>query len=70
MFGHVKRMNEAKFVKGVYGSETEEQNRSERDDRRDLEHAVIECQNWEKWKLFCHSHPVEGVPRSGSRHRR
>ncbi len=34
---------------------------------RNLEHARRECQDRERWKLFCHGHPLVGAPRS--RHR-
>ncbi len=34
---------------------------------RNLEQARRECQDRERWKLFCHGHPLVGAPRS--RHR-
>ncbi len=34
---------------------------------RNLEQARRECQDREKWKLFCHGHPLVGAPRSRRR---
>ncbi len=31
---------------------------------RNLEQARRECQDRERWKLFCHGHPLVGAPRS------
>ncbi len=31
---------------------------------RNLEQARRECQNRERWKLFCRGHPLVGAPRS------
>ncbi len=31
---------------------------------RNLEQAMGECQDRERWKLFCRGHPLVGVPRS------
>ncbi len=31
---------------------------------RNLEEARRECQDRERWKLFCHGHPLVGAPRS------
>ncbi len=31
---------------------------------RDLEQARRECQDRERWKLFCRGHPLVGAPRS------
>ncbi len=31
---------------------------------RNLEQAKGECQDRERWKLFCRSHPLVGAPRS------
>ncbi len=31
---------------------------------RNLEHARRECQDRERWKLFCRGHPLVGDPRS------
>ncbi len=31
---------------------------------RNLEQARRECQDRERWKLFCRGHPVVGAPRS------
>ncbi len=31
---------------------------------RNLEQARRECQDRERWKLFCHGHPLVGTPRS------
>jgi len=42
----------------------------ERDDRRGLDHAVRECRNRERWRLFCRGHPLEGIPQRGTRHQR
>ncbi len=34
---------------------------------RSLEQARGECQNRERWKLFCRGHPLVGAPRSRRR---
>ncbi len=34
---------------------------------RNLEQARRECQDRERWKLFCHGHPLVGAPRSRRR---
>ncbi len=34
---------------------------------RNLEQARRECQDRERWKLFCHGHPLVGAPRSRCR---
>ncbi len=34
---------------------------------RNLEQARRECQDRERWKLFCRGHPVVGAPRSRCR---
>ncbi len=34
---------------------------------RNLEQARGECQDRERWKLFCHGHPLVGAPRSRRR---
>ncbi len=31
---------------------------------RNLDQARRECQDRERWKLFCHDHPLVGAPRS------
>ncbi len=31
---------------------------------RNLEQARRKCQDRERWKLFCHGHPLVGAPRS------
>ncbi len=31
---------------------------------RNLEQVRGECQDRERWKLFCHGHPLVGAPRS------
>ncbi len=31
---------------------------------RNLEQAMGECQDRERWKLFCRDHPLVGAPRS------
>ncbi len=31
---------------------------------RNLEQVRRECQDRERWKLFCHGHPLVGAPRS------
>ncbi len=31
---------------------------------RNFEQARRECQDRERWKLFCHGHPLVGAPRS------
>ncbi len=31
---------------------------------RNLEQSRRECQDRERWKLFCHGHPLVGAPRS------
>ncbi len=38
----------------------------ERDEEslRNLEQARRECQDRERWKLFCRGHPLVGAPRS------
>ncbi len=35
---------------------------------RSLEQARLECQNRERWKLFCCGHPLVEAPRSRRRH--
>ncbi len=34
---------------------------------RNLEQATRECQDRERWKLFCRGHPLVGAPRSRCR---
>ncbi len=38
----------------------------EREERRlrGMVNARVECMDRSKWTLFCHGHPLEGVPRS------
>ncbi len=36
---------------------------------RNLEQARRECQDRERWKLFCHGHPLVGAPRSRLRNK-
>ncbi len=62
------------MTRRVYMSEIEGENVRERPpmkwrDRgegslRNLEQARRECQDRERWKLFCRGHPLVGAPRS------
>ncbi len=31
---------------------------------RGMENARVECMDRSKWRLFCHGHPLVGVPRN------
>ncbi len=49
---------------GKWRDRVEEYVRGGEGSLRSLEEARGECQDRERWKLFCHGHPLVGAPRS------